>query len=76
MRFSPWAFTFWLRALRFLVRITMFSRSMVGFEIFVKSLSETMSAFASECSMIMSSSSVVKSGNMGTATMPAVVTAR
>ncbi len=49
---------------------------MVGFESLVKSLSDTMRALASECSMIMSSSSPEKSGRMGTTTMPADTTAR
>ena len=43
---------------------------------FEKSLSDTSSALASECSIIMSSSSPEKSGRMGTTTMPAAVTAK
>ena len=61
---------------RFFVRTTTFSRSMVRFERRVNRRSETSSARASECSMIMSSSSPEKSGRMGTATIPADVTAR
>ena len=41
-----------------------------------KSLSETISALASEWAIIISSSSVEKSGRIGTATMPAEVTAK
>ena len=47
---------------RFLVRTTTFNRSIVWRESFVKRRSETSSARASECSMIMSSSSPEKSG--------------
>ena len=61
---------------RFLVRTATLSRSMVCFESLVKSLSDTSRALASECSMIMSSSSPEKSGRIGTATMPADVTAK
>ncbi len=61
---------------RFFVRMTTLSDSTVRFESFEKSLSDTSSALASEWVMIWSSSSPEKSGRMGTATMPAEVTAR
>ena len=61
---------------RFFVRTTTLSRVMVARESFVKSLSETSSALASECSIIMSSSSPEKSGRIGTTIMPAEVTAK
>lgn len=51
---EPWAWTCWAMTPRFLVRTTTLSRPMVSFESLVKSLSETSSARASECSMIMS----------------------
>ena len=61
---------------RFLVRITIWRDSIVDFANLAKSLSETISALASEWAIIISSSSVEKSGRIGTATMPAEVTAR
>ena len=76
MPVEPSSRTRWAMTPRFLVRTTTLSRSMVSRESLVKSLSETSSALASECSMIMSSSSPEKSGRIGTAIMPAEVTAK
>ena len=68
--------TRWAMMPKFFVRTTTLSRPMVSLESLVKSLSDTSSALASECSIIMSSSSPEKSGRMGTTTMPAAVTAK
>lgn len=73
---DPVAVTCWAMIPRFLVRMTILSESIVCFESLEKSLSETSRAFASEWAMIISSSGPEKSGRIGTATMPAEVTAR
>lgn len=72
---EPWAWTFCEMTPRFFVRTTTLSDATVVFESLVKSRSETSSALASEWAIIMSSSSPVKSGRIGTTTKPAEVTA-
>jgi len=66
----------WWITPRFMLRTTRFSPEMTSFETFVNSLSETTSALASECRMILSSSGPEKSGRMGTITMPDTVAAK
>ena len=73
---DPVSVTCWAMMPKFLVRMTILSDSMVCFESFEKSLSETSRAFASEWVMIISSSGPEKSGRIGTTTIPADVTAR